>query len=116
VIIMVRDIGLKGSGPETECRDEKCPFHGKVRVRGRLFVGTVASAKMTNTIVVEREMLKRIPKYERYARSRSRISAHCPPCLQVKVGDIVRIGECRPLAKTVHHVVIEKVRPSVDQK
>ncbi|MGQ9514544.1 MAG: 30S ribosomal protein S17 [Thermoproteota archaeon] len=111
---MARDIGLRSLKPETECKDAKCPFHGNVRIRGRLLTGRIASTKMTNTVVVERELLKRIPKYERYARIRSRISAHCPPCLQVKVGDVVRIGECRPLAKTVHHVVIEKVRSSVD--
>ncbi|MBO3802628.1 MAG: 30S ribosomal protein S17 [Candidatus Brockarchaeota archaeon] len=111
---MARDAGPKSARPGAECGDEKCPFHGSVRVRGRLLVGRVASAKMANTVVVERELLKRVPKYERYARSRRRVSAHCPPCLQVKVGDLVRIGECRPLAKTVHHVVIERVRPGVD--
>jgi small subunit ribosomal protein S17 len=106
--------GETGLKPEIGCNDTKCPFHGSVRIRGRLLTGRIASTKMINTVVVERELLKRIPKYERYARVKSRISAHCPPCIQVKVGDIVRIGECRPLAKTVHHVVIEKVRSSVD--
>ena len=31
------------------------------------------------------------------------------PCLGLKVGDKVRIAECRPLSKTVSFVVIEKV-------
>ncbi len=35
--------------------------------------------------------------------------AHNPPCIDAKVGDRVRIGECRPLAKTVSFVVIEKL-------
>jgi len=110
---MVRNIGLKVATPEAECDDRKCPFHGKTVVRGRVMTGRVASARMANTLVVERELLMHIPKYERYARRRSRITAHCPPCLQVQVGDVVRIAECKPLAKTVHHVVVEKVRPSV---
>lgn len=109
---MVRNIGLRVAAPELECKDRKCPFHGKVAVRGKFLTGRVASTKMTNTLVVERELLKLIPKYERYERRRSRIAAHCPPCLQVQVGDTVRIAECKPLAKTVHHVVVEKVRSS----
>ena len=111
---MARDIGLRVAAPEVECKDRKCPFHGEITVRGKCLTGTVASAKMTNTLVVERRLLKYIPKYERYARRRSRIAAHCPPCLQVQVGDVVRIAECRPLTKTVHHVVVEKVSSSVD--
>jgi small subunit ribosomal protein S17 len=110
---MARDIGLRVAAPEIECKDRKCPFHGEIAVRGKCLTGTVASAKMTNTLVVERKLLKYIPKYERYARRRSRIAAHCPPCLQVQVGDVVRIAECRPLTKTVHHVVVEKVRSGV---
>jgi small subunit ribosomal protein S17 len=110
---MTRQLGLGVPVPVNECKDRKCPFHGEVSVRGKVLTGRVASAKMANTIVVERELLKFIPKYERYARRRSRIAAHRPPCLEVQVGDIVRIMECRPLAKTVHHVIIEKVRANV---
>ncbi|RLG67396.1 30S ribosomal protein S17, partial [archaeon] len=44
---------------------------------------------------------------------RSRIPAHSPPCLDIKEGDIVKIGECRPLSKTVHFVVLGKVRSDV---
>ncbi|HDI23882.1 MAG TPA: 30S ribosomal protein S17, partial [Thermoplasmatales archaeon] len=35
--------------------------------------------------------------------------AHCPPCLDVKVGDKVKIGECRPISKGVSFVVIQKL-------
>ena len=35
-------------------------------------------------------------------------SAHCPPCLQVKAGDEVKLVECRPLSKTVAFVIVEK--------
>ncbi|HER54639.1 MAG TPA: 30S ribosomal protein S17, partial [Candidatus Bathyarchaeota archaeon] len=35
--------------------------------------------------------------------------AHCPPCLDVKAGDKVRLAECRPISKTVGFVVIEKL-------
>ncbi|MBT8172356.1 30S ribosomal protein S17, partial [Candidatus Bathyarchaeota archaeon] len=36
-------------------------------------------------------------------------AAHSPPCLEIKAGDKVRLGECRPISKTVGFVVIEKL-------
>jgi small subunit ribosomal protein S17 len=57
---------------------------------------------------VEREYLHYVPKYMRYERRRSRIHAHNPPCINAKVGDRVKIAECRPISKTVSFVVIEK--------
>ncbi|MEM2943329.1 MAG: 30S ribosomal protein S17 [Methanomassiliicoccales archaeon] len=104
----VRDIGIDVKLPETRCNDVNCPFHGRLSVRGQILDGTVVSAKMDKTVVVEREYLRYIKKYERYEKRTSRISAHCPPCLGVKVGDKVKIIECRPLSKTVAFVVIEK--------
>ncbi len=106
---MVRNIGIPVKPPETECNDPKCPFHGNLPVRTKVLEGKVVSAKMRKTVVVQRDYLHYIPKYMRYERRRSRISAHNPPCIAAKEGDIVKIAECRPLSKTVSHVVIEKV-------
>ncbi len=105
----VKDIGIRYPGlkpPETVCNDKKCPWHGKVRVRGMLLVGKVVKARMQRTVVVEREYLVWIPKYMRYERRRSKIHAHNPPCINAKEGDIVLIGETRPLAKSVAFVVL----------
>jgi small subunit ribosomal protein S17 len=106
---LVRNIGIPVKPPETECNDPKCPFHGNLPVRTKVLEGKVVSAKMRKTVVVQRDYLHYIPKYIRYERRRSRISAHNPPCIAAKEGDIVKIAECRPLSKTVSHVVIEKV-------
>ena len=95
---------------EVSCGDKKCPIHGKVSLRGRIFTGKVISAKMHRTITVEWPRLFFIPKYERYEKRRSRVKAHNPACISVKEGDKVKIAECRPLAKTVHFVVIEKLK------
>jgi small subunit ribosomal protein S17 len=70
--------------------------------------GVVVSVKMENTAVVEKNYLKYDQKYERYEKRTSRYSAHNPPCLNIKVGDEVRIMECRPISKTVSFVIIEK--------
>lgn len=104
---MARNIGIMVALPEKECKDERCPFHGTLSVRGRLFSGRTVSNKAKNMIVVEHEYPHLIKKYKRYERSKSRIHAYLPPCMNVKEGDTVRIAECKPLSKTVSFVVIE---------
>ena len=106
---MARNIGLPVKPPQAECDDKYCPFHGSLRVRKKIIEGVVASAKMKNTVIVQRDYLHYVPKYMRYERRRSRIPAHKPPCIDVKEGDKVKIAECRPISKTVSWVVVEKV-------
>lgn len=105
----VRDPGIGVPLPDRSCSDPDCPFHGTLPVRGQVLVGRVVSTKMDKSIVVEKEHLKYVPKFERYMRRASRYSAHRPPCIPVAVGDEVRIAECRPLSKTVSFVLVEKL-------
>ncbi|MHC1631361.1 MAG: 30S ribosomal protein S17 [Methanotrichaceae archaeon] len=107
---MMRDIGLDVKSPEETCDDPKCPFHGTLPVRGQVFDGVVVSDKMTDTVVVLRKFERKNSKYERYEKRRSKIHAHSPPCLNVKMGDVVKVAECRPLSKTKSFVVVEVVR------
>lgn len=95
--------------PKKTCEDKNCPFHGSLSVRGRVLEGTVVSAKMDKTVIVEREYMQFSTKYVRYERRRGHIPSHNPPCIDVKEGDRVRIAECRPLSKTVSFVVVEKM-------
>jgi small subunit ribosomal protein S17 len=106
----MRDIGLDVKSPEKACDDPNCPFHGKLSVRGQVFDGTVVSDKMTDTVVVLREFERKMTKYDRYEKRRSKLHAHNPPCLKAKVGDVVKVAECRPLSKTKSFVVVEVVR------
>jgi small subunit ribosomal protein S17 len=101
------DIGIDVQKPKEACKDSRCPFHGQLSVRGTVLKGTVVSTKMQSTVVVEREYMRHIPKYERFEKRTSRYMAHSPPCLQAKPGDQVTIMECRPLSKRVSYVVIE---------
>jgi len=93
-----------------ECNDPKCAKHGNVKVHGNVFTGRVISAKADKTIVVERNTVRYIPKYERYRKVRSRIPAHNPPCIDAKDNDMVKIGETRKLSKTKSFVVLEKIK------
>ena len=92
--------------PEKTCDDPLCPFHGTLPVRGVILKGVVVSDKMQRTVVVRHDYLHYDKKYKRYERRRKKIHAHNPPCINAKVGDVVIIGETRPLAKTVSFVVL----------
>ena len=106
----VRDIGIETKPPKKECQDPKCPWHGRLSVRGKILEGIVVSTRAQKTAIVERNYLHYIPKYERYERRHSRIAAYSPECVDVKEGDKVKIVECRPLSKTKAFVVVEVIK------
>jgi small subunit ribosomal protein S17 len=100
-------VGIDVPEPKERCEDPNCPFHGTLPVRGQILEGIVTSNKAERTITVERSFYKFIQKYERYEKRKSKITAHKPDCIQVNIGDAVKIAECRPLSKTKQFVVIE---------
>ncbi|MEM3555344.1 MAG: 30S ribosomal protein S17 [Candidatus Micrarchaeia archaeon] len=93
-----------------ECNDKKCFKHGNVKLRGGVLQGVVVSDKGKRTVVVERPLTKYISKYERFARTHSRIAAHNPDCIGAKEGDVVKIAECRKLSRTKAWSVVEIVK------
>ena len=107
--MIARNIGIDAIAPKNECSDNKCAWHGILSIRGNILQGKVVSTKARKTAVVKREFLHFLRKYERYERRHSKINAYNPECISAKEGDIVTIAECRPVSKTKHFVVIEKV-------
>ncbi len=103
---MTRNIGIQVPSPKSECADDQCPFHGTLGVRGKLIQGKVVSTKAPKMVVVQQEYPRIVTKYKRYARSKSKIHAHRPTCIDVKEGDIVLTAECRPISKSVSFVVV----------
>ncbi len=95
--------------PKKTCDDPNCPFHGRLALRGRVLDGMVITDKMDKTVVIRRDYQLYVPKFKRYERRHSHISAHNPPCLSVKQGEKVRIAECRPISKTVSFVAVERL-------
>ncbi len=87
-----------------------CPVHGSLRTRGMSFQGVVTSTKPAKTAVIELHYSRRVPKYERYEKLRSKIAAHVPECLQVSEGDLVEAAQCRKISKTKAHVVTNVVK------
>uniref|UniRef100_A0A7S1XVW4 Small ribosomal subunit protein uS17 N-terminal domain-containing protein n=1 Tax=Phaeomonas parva TaxID=124430 RepID=A0A7S1XVW4_9STRA len=115
----VKSIGLGFKTPETAISgsyvDKKCPFTGNVSIRGKILKGVVISNKMKRTIVVRRDYLHFVRKYKRYEKRHKNVTAHCSPCfVNVKPGDVVTIGQCRPLAKTIRFNVLTH-EPSTNQ-
>merc|ERR1712224_724961 len=63
--------------------------------------------KMTRTCVIRRNYLHFIKKYKRFEKRHNNVSVHCAPCFEPKEGDILTIGQCRPLSKTVRFNVVK---------
>ena len=71
--------------------------------------GVVISAgKMTRTIVIRRDYLHFISKYRRFEKRHHNVTVHCSPAFRIKTGDVVTVGQCRPLSKTVRFNVVRK--------
>jgi small subunit ribosomal protein S17 len=75
-------------------------------------VGSVVSARMAKTIVVE--VIRRVPHplYKRIINKRRKFYAHDEQS-EAKVGDVVRIIECRPLSKLKRWQLKEVLRKAV---
>ncbi|MAG38421.1 30S ribosomal protein S17 [Candidatus Pacearchaeota archaeon] len=87
-----------------------------VGTRGRIFQGKVVT-KFPNRISIEFERPVYVKKYERFYKKKTKIHARLPESLSdVKIGDIVKVQECRPLSKILHAVVIEIVKKSEEEE
>ncbi|KAN0061057.1 40S ribosomal protein S11-B [Thecaphora frezii] len=106
-----KDVGLGFKTPRAAIEgtyiDKKCPWTGLVSIRGRILTGRVVSTKMTRTIIIRREYLHYVPKYQRYEKRHKNLAAHVSPAFRVEVGDTVTVGQCRPLSKTVRFNVLK---------
>jgi small subunit ribosomal protein S17 len=93
----------------TACNDPRCPSHGPLKTRGIMLEGRVVSRRAKKTAVVEIPYVRKLSKYERSEKRRSKIHAHVPDCMEVAEGDTVRVEECRRLSRTKSFVVTQKV-------
>ena len=75
-------------------------------------VGTVVSACNNKTITVRVETYKKHPKYGKRVKYSKKYAAH-DELNEAKVGDLVRIEECRPMSKTKKFRLVEIVEKAV---
>ncbi|HWT96454.1 MAG TPA: 30S ribosomal protein S17 [Terriglobales bacterium] len=71
----------------------------------RILQGVVVSDAMDKTVVVRVERRVMHPVYKKFIRRSKKYSAH-DETNSVKVGDVVRIQECRPLSKNKSWTVV----------
>jgi len=106
-----KKIGLGFKTPvdakEGEYVDKKCPFTSSVSIRGRIFKGVVLSNKMKRTVILRRDYLHYIKKYNRFEKRHHNLPAHLSPAFtRTQIGNVVTVGQCRPLCKTVRFNVL----------
>ena len=83
-----------------------------MREHRRTLVGTVTSDKMDKTVVVTIERTTRHPLYGKVIKVNKKYKAHNEND-QAKMGDVVRIRECRPMSKDKKFFVEEIVQRAV---
>ena len=113
-----KDVGLGFKTPREAIEgtyiDKKCPFTGDISIRGRILTGVVVSTKMKRTIIIRRDYLHYVPKYNRYEKRHKNLAAHLSPAfIGVENGDVVTVGQCRPLSKTVRFNVLKVQKQTV---
>ena len=106
---MTRNIGLpvKESKKKIPENEKNNPFNGSLSIRGKLFEGTVITAKAKGTVVIQKESPVYFKKFKRFGRSKNQIQAHVPSNIDIQEGDHVIAAECRPISKSVSFVVVE---------
>lgn len=65
----------------------------------RIMQGVVVSDKPEKTVIVRVERRLMHPLYKKFIKRSKKFAAHDPDN-KCKVGDVVRIRECRPISKT----------------
>ena len=75
----------------------------------RRIKGTVLSNKMSKTVVVRVDRLKKHPKYQKYFRTSKKFKVHDEKG-EYKTGDVVIIEETRPTSKDKRWRVAELVK------
>jgi len=112
---MSRNIGIPGViAPKIkteECQDQSCPFHGNTRIRGKITQGIIVSKKSKNSVIIRRDYVKFVKKYQRYERRNTRLACHLPECLiqEINSDDLVKVGESRKISKTKAFIVLGKI-------
>jgi len=85
----------------------------KYPVRGVVFEGIVIRQKTPKTIVVKRDIVHYIPKYERSLVKTAKYAVHLPEGMSVDVGDLVLVGETRKISKTKNFVLMKVLKKGV---
>lgn len=79
------------------------------RGQRRTLIGTVIATKMAKTLTVQISRTEKHKKYHKYIRRHSKVYAHDAK-ETAKVGDQVKVVECRPMSKIKRFALVEVIR------
>eukprot|EP00310_Coccolithus_braarudii_P024313 CAMPEP_0183336968 /NCGR_PEP_ID=MMETSP0164_2-20130417/4790_1 /TAXON_ID=221442 /ORGANISM="Coccolithus pelagicus ssp braarudi, Strain PLY182g" /LENGTH=165 /DNA_ID=CAMNT_0025506601 /DNA_START=36 /DNA_END=533 /DNA_ORIENTATION=- len=115
-----KQVGLGIKTPRTAIEgtyvDKKCPWTGNVHIRGKLITGVIKTTKMKNTLIIRKDYLHYIKKYNRFEKRHKNTPVHVSPAFRVKPGDEILAGQCRPLSKTVRFNMLKVIRAAGGDK
>lgn len=74
--------------------------------------GTIVSSKMSKTVVVRVDRLKKHPKYLKYYRISRRFKVHVDNEKEYSFGDVVVMEETRPFSKEKRWKVVKLIKRS----
>ena len=110
-------VRLRFIGPHELCLT---PRHlgstGNVNIRGKLITGVIKTTKMKNTVIIRKDYLHYITKYNRFEKRHKNTPVHVSPAFRVKVGDEILVGQCRPISKTVRFNMLKMIRSAGGDK
>ena len=87
----------------------------KLRFKLIFLRGVVLSNKMARTVILRRDYLHYIKKYNRFEKRHHNLPAHLSPAFsRTRIGDIVTVGQCKKLSKTVLFNVIRVEKKRVE--
>jgi len=115
-----KQVGLGIKTPKTAIEgtyvDKKCPWTGSVNIRGKMMTGVIKTTKMKNTVIIRKDYLHYIKKYNRFEKRHKNTPVHVSPAFRVKAGDEILAGQCRPLSKTVRFNMLKVIRAAGGDK
>lgn len=77
-------------------------------IKGKILKGKVAAIPTAKTVIVTVESVFRHPLYRKAVRRTRRFAAH-NESIALVVGDSVSIQESKPISRTKHFIVKEKI-------
>ena len=91
------------------CKDKDCNRHGNLKSRGRTFQGTVIR-KFHKRVVIEFERMIYVRKYERYAKSKTKIHARLPVCMEKEINFVYTYKVTASKEKDGYIIIAERIK------
>lgn len=76
--------------------------------KGKIMEGKVVAMPTLKTVIVAVTRVRRHPLYKKAVRRRKRFAVH-NDSMTLAVGDLVRVRETKPISRTKHFIVFEKI-------